>query len=109
MEELQTVIILLSIIVGLLSVVILALLGVVIALLVKLRQIMAKIDRLFEIAKGRGVYTIGIGDGGNELGMASVRDVIRPARSPRGASINHRRVRGALVTRFAGGRVGPAH
>lgn len=39
--------------------------------------IMAKIDRLFEIARSRGFYTIGIGDGGNELGMANVRDVIR--------------------------------
>lgn len=40
-------------------------------------EIMAKIDRLFEIAKSRGIYTIGIGDGGNELGMANVRDVIQ--------------------------------
>lgn len=40
-------------------------------------EIMAKIDRLFAIAKERGVYTIGIGDGGNELGMANARDVIR--------------------------------
>lgn len=39
--------------------------------------IMSKIDRLFEIAKSRGVYTIGIGDGGNELGMANAREVIQ--------------------------------
>lgn len=40
-------------------------------------EIMAKIDRLFELGKARGVYTIGIGDGGNELGMANVGDVVR--------------------------------
>ena len=37
---------------------------------------MAKIDRLFEIARQRGHYTIGIGDGGNELGMANIRAAI---------------------------------
>jgi len=39
-------------------------------------EIMAKIDRLFEIAKSRGFFTIGIGDGGNELGMANIRKSI---------------------------------
>ncbi|MEA2934175.1 MAG: D-glutamate cyclase [Variibacter sp.] len=39
--------------------------------------IFAKIDRLFEIAKQNGFFTVGIGDGGNELGMANIRDVIR--------------------------------
>ena len=38
--------------------------------------IMAKIDRLFEIAKSQGFFTIGIGDGGNELGMANIRSAI---------------------------------
>ena len=37
-------------------------------------DMMAKIDRLFELAKQQGFYTIGIGDGGNELGMANVRE-----------------------------------
>jgi hypothetical protein len=39
-------------------------------------ELMAKIDRLFELAKARGFYTIGIGDGGNELGMANIRAAI---------------------------------
>nr|WP_309402177.1 glutamate cyclase domain-containing protein [Aminobacter niigataensis] len=40
-------------------------------------ELMAKIDRLFELGKERGVYTIGVGDGGNELGMANVGQVVR--------------------------------
>ena len=39
-------------------------------------ELMAKIDRLFELAKAQGFYTIGIGDGGNELGMANIRAAI---------------------------------
>jgi hypothetical protein len=39
-------------------------------------ELMAKIDRLFDLAKRQGFYTIGIGDGGNELGMANVRPAI---------------------------------
>lgn len=39
--------------------------------------VMAKIDLLFEAARKRGVLTIGIGDGGNELGMGRIKDVIR--------------------------------
>src|SRR5262249_26302517 len=39
-------------------------------------EIMAKIDRLFEKAKASGIFTIGIGDGGNELGMANIRSAI---------------------------------
>jgi hypothetical protein len=39
-------------------------------------ELMAKIDRLFELAKRQGFYTIGIGDGGNELGMANIRSAI---------------------------------
>ncbi len=38
--------------------------------------LMAKIDRLFELAKARDFYTIGVGDGGNELGMANIRAAI---------------------------------
>lgn len=40
-------------------------------------EIMAKIDRLFELAKARGLFTVGIGDGGNELGMANVRKAVQ--------------------------------
>jgi D-glutamate cyclase len=39
-------------------------------------ELMAKIDRLFEIARKQGFYTIGVGDGGNELGMANIRKAI---------------------------------
>lgn len=46
MQDMQTAIILLSIIVGLLSVVIVALLGVAIALLLKLRQIAKRVDTI---------------------------------------------------------------
>ena len=40
-------------------------------------SLMAKVDRLFEIAKREGCYTIGVGDGGNELGMANIRAAVR--------------------------------
>jgi hypothetical protein len=36
----------------------------------------AKVDVLFERAKARGILTIGIGDGGNELGCALIRDAV---------------------------------
>ena len=36
----------------------------------------AKVDVLFEQAKTRGILTIGIGDGGNELGCALIRDTV---------------------------------
>lgn len=41
------------------------------------RDIMAKVDLLFEEARSHGILTIGIGDGGNELGMGRIKDVIR--------------------------------
>lgn len=41
------------------------------------RSIMAKVDLLFNEAKSRGILTIGIGDGGNELGMGRIKDLIR--------------------------------
>lgn len=44
MQDIETVIVLLSVIVGLLSVVILALLAAVIALLIKLRQVAKRVD-----------------------------------------------------------------
>jgi D-glutamate cyclase len=36
----------------------------------------AKVDVLFERARARGILTIGIGDGGNELGCALIRDTV---------------------------------
>lgn len=39
----------------------------------------ARAERLFEVCHERGVLTIGIGDGGNELGMGNVRDAILDA------------------------------
>lgn len=36
----------------------------------------ARIDTLFELAAREGIYTIGIGDGGNEIGMGNLREVI---------------------------------
>lgn len=36
----------------------------------------AKIDLLFESAAARGILTIGVGDGGNEIGMGNLADVI---------------------------------
>lgn len=36
----------------------------------------AKIDTMFELAKKRNILTIGIGDGGNEIGMGNLKDII---------------------------------
>jgi D-glutamate cyclase len=36
----------------------------------------AKIDTLFEQARARGIVTIGIGDGGNEIGCAAIREAV---------------------------------
>lgn len=36
----------------------------------------APVDRLFTAATEAGIYTVGIGDGGNEIGMGNLRDVI---------------------------------
>jgi hypothetical protein len=41
------------------------------------REIMAKVEELFEQAKSRGILTIGIGDGGNELGMGRIKELVR--------------------------------
>ena len=38
---------------------------------------MAKLDYLFTEGKARGIPSIGIGDGGNEIGMANIEDTIR--------------------------------
>jgi hypothetical protein len=40
-------------------------------------QYMAKVDELVKEAAAAGIATIGIGDGGNEIGMGKIRDVIR--------------------------------
>jgi hypothetical protein len=45
---------------------------------------MAKVDFLVAEARSRNILTIGIGDGGNEVGMGNIRDVIRQ-RLPFGA------------------------
>ena len=37
----------------------------------------AKVDYLFQQANTRGIKTIGVGDGGNEIGMANIRDTIQ--------------------------------
>jgi D-glutamate cyclase len=36
----------------------------------------AKIDAVFEAARTQGILTIGIGDGGNEIGCAAIRDAV---------------------------------
>jgi len=40
-------------------------------------SIVAKTDILIEEAKKRGILTIGIGDGGNEVGMGLIKDAVR--------------------------------
>lgn len=45
----------------------------------------AKVDPLVEAAREAGVATIGIGDGGNEVGMGNIRDAVRES-IPFGAS-----------------------
>jgi hypothetical protein len=63
------------------------------------------LESLFLAAAGRGVLTVGIGDGGNEVGMGGLRDVVA-AQVPNGAAcgcgcgggIAARSEAGALVT-----------
>ncbi|MBC7226825.1 MAG: DUF4392 domain-containing protein [Thermoflexales bacterium] len=38
---------------------------------------MARVDELVRIARQRGIVTIGIGDGGNEVGMGLIADAVR--------------------------------
>ncbi|MGH7662296.1 MAG: glutamate cyclase domain-containing protein [Vulcanimicrobiaceae bacterium] len=38
---------------------------------------MAKVERLFEEAQRKNIPTIGVGDGGNELGMGSIKDAVQ--------------------------------
>ncbi|HBY93351.1 MAG TPA: hypothetical protein DEP84_05190 [Chloroflexi bacterium] len=44
-----------------------------------LASVMAKFDVLFDQGRRTGVLTIGLGDGGNELGLGLIRDAIRDA------------------------------
>ena len=39
--------------------------------------LVGRVDRLVEIAKQRGVLTIGIGDGGNEIGMGCIEEEVK--------------------------------
>lgn len=36
----------------------------------------ADIDKLFDLALKKGIYTVGVGDGGNEIGMGNLKDII---------------------------------
>lgn len=47
---------------------------------------LAKADPFFELAQARGVLRIGLGDGGNELGMGNLRDTLASL-SPLGETI----------------------
>ncbi|TDF92734.1 glutamate cyclase domain-containing protein [Paenibacillus piri] len=49
-------------------------------------ELVVKADLLFREARSRGIATIGIGDGGNELGMGNVREAIA-AHLPKGEVI----------------------
>jgi len=40
-------------------------------------RVVARVDRLVELARQRGVITIGIGDGGNEIGMGCIEDEVK--------------------------------
>jgi hypothetical protein len=39
--------------------------------------VQAKVDVLFDLARNRGIPTIGVGDGGNEIGTACIADTVR--------------------------------
>lgn len=40
-------------------------------------SVQAKVDHLFDLARERGIPTIGVGDGGNEIGTACIADTVR--------------------------------
>ena len=44
---------------------------------VDVTDVAAKVDHLVDAARRRGILTIGFGDGGNEIGMANISDVIK--------------------------------
>jgi D-glutamate cyclase len=41
----------------------------------------AKVDQIVEAARARGIWTLGIGDGGNEIGMGCIKDTVKSALS----------------------------
>ena len=43
---------------------------------VSIKKNTAKADILFDLAKKRGIPTFGVGDGGNEIGMGNLKEVI---------------------------------
>ncbi len=43
---------------------------------VSIKENTVEIDRLFDTAYEKGIYTVGVGDGGNEIGMGNLQDVI---------------------------------
>lgn len=42
-------------------------------------RLVAKVDHLFAAARERGILTVGIGDGGNELGMGNIKETVQTA------------------------------
>lgn len=44
---------------------------------ISIKEYTAPMDGMFEIAAARGILTIGVGDGGNEIGMGNLKDVIK--------------------------------
>lgn len=43
---------------------------------ISIRKNTAPVDKLFVLAKNRGIFTVGIGDGGNEIGMGNLKKQI---------------------------------
>lgn len=43
---------------------------------VDISEFTVPIDKLFDLAKENDIYTIGVGDGGNEIGMGNLKDAI---------------------------------
>lgn len=43
---------------------------------ISIKKETARLDHLFEIAMERGIPTFGVGDGGNEIGMGNLKDII---------------------------------
>lgn len=46
-------------------------------MVVEVTDVVAKLDFLMEEARGRGILTIGLGDGGNEIGMGNITETIQ--------------------------------
>lgn len=43
---------------------------------VSIAEFTTDIDRLFDLADAKGIYTVGVGDGGNEIGMGNMQEII---------------------------------